>query len=394
MVKPGGSLCNLNCTYCYYLDKALQYENCPQRMSPEILEEYIKQYCEAVKGREITFCWHGGEPLVLGLDYYRNALKLVKRYAAGKKVSHTIQTNGVLINDDWARFFAQNNFLVGVSIDGPEDIHDAYRLNKGGQPTFDKVLSGIRKLQEYKVDFNTMSVVSERCKGRGAEIYTFLKGIGSHYMQFMPAVEHTVPASSIDNPTYNSFGRDIIVPPSHPNAQKASWSIEARDYGQFLIDIFDIWVRNDVGRYYVTMFDATLCQYAGVQPGTCSMCETCGDDLIVEFNGDVYPCDHFVYPESKLGNILQKSLEEIYKDSRRLEFALNKRNSLPRECLSCSWYFACRGECPKHRFEANGSNTLCEGLKMYFEHTEKYMKTMLEFIKRGLPPSNIMKLIH
>lgn len=393
MVKPGGSTCNLNCTYCYYLDKALQYGGCVQKMQSEMLEEYIRQYCLAVKGPEITFCWHGGEPLVLGVDYYRKALKLIAKYATGKKVFHSIQTNGVLINAEWAQFFAENHFLVGVSIDGPKDIHDAYRLNKGGKPTFDKVMAGIELLKRFKVEYNTLSVVSDLCAGRGAEIYRFFKSIGSHYMQFLPAVEHTVPASSIGKPSYNSFGRDIIVPPTYPGASLASWSIGAADYGKFMCDIFDEWVKTDVGSYYVTLFDATLCQYAGVQPGYCAMCESCGDDLIVEFNGDVYPCDHFVYPEYKLGNILTQSFEEIYRNPRRLQFGLEKRNSLPRECLACKWYFACRGECPKHRFEADGRNTLCEGLKMYFEHVDPYMQKMLTFIKQGLPPSQIMKTI-
>ncbi|MFI3318876.1 MAG: anaerobic sulfatase maturase [Rikenellaceae bacterium] len=386
MVKPSGSTCNLDCHYCYYLDKALQYGGKQAVMNPELLELYIKQYIDANDVPEVLFCWHGGEPLLLGVDYYRKAIEFQKKHAGEKKILNTLQTNGTLLTEEWCELFAENDFLIGISIDGPKDIHDTFRLTKSQQPTFDKVMEGVEMMRRMNVEFNTLSVVNNLCEGRGAEIYRFFKSLGSRYMQFLPAVEHV-----IDKP---GFHRPLIVSPETEGAYIAEWSVSARGYGQFLIDIFDQWVISDVGSYYVQMFDATLANHSGVTPGVCSMGETCGDALVVEHNGDVYSCDHFVYPEYKLGNITEISLREIYNSRRRIDFGLAKRNGLPNNCLGCRHYRVCRGECPKHRFEVDSEgfrkSTLCEGLKIYFKHVEPYMEFMRDQLSKGQAPAWVM----
>lgn len=386
MLKSAGSTCNLDCSYCYYLDKAVQYGGAESVMSEALLEEYVRQYITANETDTVTFCWHGGEPLLSGLVFYRRAMELQKRYAGGKRIENSIQTNAILINDEWCRFFRDNGFLVGVSLDGPEDIHDAFRVDKGGRPTWRRVMAAVEKLASFGVEFNTLSVVNKLSEGRGAEVYGFFKSIGSRYMQFLPAVEHVA-----DRPDYH---RPVIVPPDAEGARLAPWSVGAKAYGEFLNDIFDRWVVSDVGSYFVQMFDATLAQYCGVQPGVCSMGETCGDALVVEHNGDVYNCDHFVYPEYLLGNITERSLSDIYNSPERFRFGLAKRNSLPPDCLRCKFYFACRGECPKHRFDrgADGSpkNSLCEGLLLYFRHTAPYMEYMRDLLAARRSPAFVM----
>ncbi len=386
MIKPAGSTCNLDCHYCYYLDKALQYGGKQAVMSDELLEAYVRQYIEANDVPEVTFCWHGGEPLLLKPDFYRKAIEFQKKYAGEKKIFNTLQTNGLLLNEEWCDLFAEHEFLIGVSMDGPKDIHDTFRLTKNQEPTFDRVMDGINLMKSKGVEFNTLSVVNKLCEGRGREIYRFFKSLGSHYMQFLPAVEHV-----IDKPTYH---RPLIVSPEHEGAYIAEWSVSAKGYGKFLIDIFDEWVINDVGTYYVQMFDATLANTCGAMPGVCSMGETCGDALVVEHNGDVYSCDHFVYPEYKLGNIAETDLLDIYNTRKRIDFGLAKRNGLAAECLKCRYYQVCRGECPKHRFDVGSDgyrkSTLCEGLKNYFRHVEPYMDFMRTQLTKGQAPAWVM----
>ena len=326
MLKPAGSACNLDCHYCYYLDKAVQYGGRQAVMSDELLELYVKQYIEANEVPTVQFCWHGGEPLLLGVDFYRKAMDFQQKYADGKKIENILQTNGTLVDEAWCDLFAGNNFLVGISLDGPQDIHDAFRLTKGGRPTFERVMRTIEMFQRSGVEYNTLSVVNRLCEGRGGEIYRFFRDtVHSRYMQFLPAVEHVV-----DKP---GFHRPLIVSPDREGARLAEWSVTAKGYGGFLCDVFDVWVVSDVGRTFVQMFDATLAQWCGVPPGVCSMGETCGDALVVEHNGDVYSCDHFVYPEYKLGNIRETPLSEIYRSRKRVDFGLAKRNALPAECL-------------------------------------------------------------
>lgn len=387
MLKPAGSACNLDCQYCYYLDKAVQYGGKQARMSESLLEEYVRQYIEANAVDTVTFCWHGGEPTLLGVDYYRKAIEFQKKYAKGKRIENTLQTNGTRINEEWCSFFRKNKFLVGISLDGPKDVHDAFRIDKGGRPTWDRVMRSVKMMRDSGVEFNTLSTVNRLCEGRGAEIYEFFKSVGSHYMQFLPVVEHVVDKEG--------FHRPLIVSPDYEGARLAEWSVSAKGYGEFLVDIFRKWVVADVGNYFVQMFDATLAQYVGVRPGVCSMLETCGDALVVEHNGDVYNCDHFVYPEYKLGNIQEQSLAEIYNSPKRFQFGVNKRYNLPSECMRCQYYFACRGECPKHRFDkypdGSAKNSLCEGLRLYFEFTKPYMEVMRDLLLRQLSPAMVME---
>ncbi len=384
MIKPAGSACNLDCTYCYYLDKALQYGGKEAVMSDALLETCIRQYIEANEVESVVFCWHGGEPTLLGVDFYRRAVVLQQKYSAGRRIENTLQTNGTTIDGAWCEFFAENDFLVGVSIDGPEDVHDAFRRDRGGSPTFSRVMRGIETMRRCGVRYNTLSVVNSRCEGRGGEIYRFLRDCaGSRYMQFMPAVEYVADRSGGLRPT--------IVPPQTEGARRAEWSVSAKGYGNFLCDVFDEWVTRDVGTVFVQMFDATLAAWCGVTAGLCTMCETCGDGLAVEHNGDVYTCDHFVYPEHRLGNITDTPLAELYRSARRVAFGIDKRNTMPAECFRCRYRFACNGGCPQHRFEtaADGSprNSLCDGLYRYFRHAEPYMDRMRELIRIRQSPS-------
>jgi uncharacterized protein len=389
MVKPMGSSCNLDCAYCYYLDKAPTiYENCQPVMSPELLEEYIRQYIGANEVPEVTFVWHGGEPLLAGIDFYRRAIEFQRKYAAGKTIINSLQTNGTLINADWCNFFREHRFLIGLSVDGPRKIHDTYRVNKAGRPTFDKVMAAVRQMTQYGVEYNTLSVVNNLSEGRGVEVYSFLKSIGSRFMQFLPALEYMMPE--------DKGGRPVIVSPGTEGSVRAPWSVSPSGYGQFLTDIFDEWVLNDVGKYFVQVFDMTLVQWVGAKPGLCVYSETCGDALVVEHNGDVYSCDHFVYPQYKLGNIMEEDLVSLYRSPKQFEFGIDKRNTLPRFCLGCRYYFACRGECPKHRFikAVNGEdnlNALCEGFKHYYEHVEPYMDQMRNLLMERKAPALVME---
>ena len=394
MLKPAGSLCNLDCNYCYYLDKAEIYGGREPVMSEEMLETVVREYIAANDVPEVTFNWHGGEPLVLGLDFYRKALDLEKKHAGDKTVHNTLQTNGTLISDEWAKFFRDNNFLIGISIDGPQDIHDRYRRDKGGAPTFTRVMRGLEILRDTGVEFNTMSTVNRMSEGRGLEVYQFLRSIGSRYMQFMPVVEHVkFPLDSKGR--QDRSRRPYIVDPSTPDAQIAKWSVSDVGFGKFLCDIFDFWVRHDVGRIFVGQFDATLAGWCGVQPGTCAFCETCGGNAVIEHNGDMYPCDHFVYTDRILGNIADTPIREMMESQKMVAFGIDKRNTLPRVCRRCEYLNLCHGECPKHRFNMTdkgeiGLNALCYGYKMFFSHTERPMKIMKSLLTEGKAPAGVM----
>lgn len=380
MVKPVGSLCNMRCKYCYYLDKAALYDYHEPKMDDDLLELYIRRNIEGNASPVLSFAWHGGEPLLAGIDFYKKAVALQKKYAEGREVENSIQTNGLLVNREWCDFFRDNNFLVGISIDGPEDIHDAHRFDAGGQPTFARVMKAIEMMYRSRVEYNTLSTVNVHSEGRGHEVYRFLRQI-SMFMQFLPVAE--------------LVSDGFIQSPDKESAQIAPWSVSARGFGQFMCDIFDDWVVNDVGERYVQLFDATLANYVGVQPSICSLCETCGTGLTVEHNGDVYACDHFVYPEYRLGNIHTDSLSDLAYCDRQFEFGVLKRSSLPHQCRHCKYHFLCRGECPKHRFikdstDEYGLNILCDGYKMFFEYTEPYMQRMKALLLEKKSPSLVM----
>mgnify|MGYP002857305578 CR=1 FL=1 len=394
MLKPAGSLCNLDCNYCYYLDKAEIYGGREPRMTLDMLEDVVREYIAANDVPEVTFNWHGGEPLVLGKDFYRKALEFEEKYAGGKIIHNTIQTNGTLLDREWTELFRRHGFLVGISIDGPKDIHDRYRKDKGRAGTFDRVIRGIGLLYSGGVEFNTMSTVNKASEGRGLEVYQFLKSIGSRYMQFMPVVEHVkYPLRPDGKPVKGS--RPFIVDPRESGAQIAPWSVSDIGFGRFLCDIFDFWVRNDVGRYYVNQFDATLANWYGEMPGTCVYAETCGGNSVIEHNGDLYPCDHFVYPKYLLGNIKTSTIADMMAKQEMVSFGIDKRNALPTKCRRCEWLFACNGECPKHRFAATeagetGLNALCAGYRMYYSHVAPYMDFMKDLLNEKKAPAAVI----
>ncbi len=390
MVKPIGPACNLNCSYCYYLEKEKLYKNKGSfRMSDELLAKFIKQYIWVQEVKTIQFVWQGGEPTLLGLEYFKKVVELQKKFADGKRIENSFQTNGTLLDDEWCAFFKKHNFLIGISIDGPRHIHDAHRLYRNGTPSFEKVMNGIMLLQKHKVDFNTLTVIHRQNVRHALEIYNFLKFIGSGFLQFIPIVERSRKIPDAESLT--------LVGPDEPEAQVTDWSVLPIDFGNFLITVFDEWVRHDVGKVFVSQFDSALANWVGEQPGICVFAKTCGDAVVVEHNGDVYSCDHFVYPEYKLGNITDQTLFGLVKSERQLEFGQNKFTSLPKLCMDCDYRFACNGECPKHRFLKTadgepGLNYLCAGYKKFFAHIDPYMQFMANELNAKRAPANVMNL--
>lgn len=392
MAKPTGPICNLDCTYCFYLEKENLYPGKHNwAMSEAVLEAYIRQYIQAQAAPQITCAWQGGEPTLLGLEFFRKAVELEQKYAGGKRIANVLQTNGVLLNDAWAEFLAENRFLVGVSIDGPRELHDCYRLNKGGKTTFDSVMAGIGFLKKHGVDFNTLTVVNRKNSYRPLEVYRFLQEAGSGYMQFIPIVERAADAPGPD-------GLHLIRPDWMGAAEVTEWSVEPLQFGKFLSAIFDEWVCRDVGRHFVQIFDVALESWYGIPQGLCVFSETCGTALAIEHNGDLYSCDHFVYPENRLGNIMEASMETMVGSQQQRRFGVSKRNSLPRYCRECDVRFACNGECPKHRFLQTpdgepGLNYLCAGYKHFFYHIDPYMRFMVLELMADRAPANVMRKI-
>ncbi len=392
MLKPIGPVCNLNCSYCYYLEKKNLYLDTRNfRMTDDLLEQFTKQYIESQNVPVITFVWQGGEPTLLGLDYFRNALKYQEKYKGDKRIENVFQTNGTLLSDDFCKFFADNNFLIGVSIDGPEHIHDEYRLNNQNKGSFKKVMAGIELLHKHKAEFNTLSVVNKKNAYHAGEVYHFLKDIGSGYLQFIPIVERIAADPAPDK-------INLVSPSYQKDAKVAEWSVEPLQYGIFLNSIFDEWVRNDVGRYFVQMFDVTLANWAGERPGLCVFSETCGDATALEHNGDIFSCDHFVYDEYKLGNIREKHILDMVRSEEQQKFGRDKRDKLPRYCFECEYRFACHGECPKNRISLTpdgdpGLNYLCPSFKLFFSHVHPYMQFMADELKAKRAPANVMQWV-
>ena len=389
MLKPAGSLCNLRCKYCYYLEKNNLYQEQKSHViSDQMLEKFIKEYIESQTTPDVLFCWHGGETLMRPISFYRRALELQRRYAGGRRIDNSIQTNATLLTDEWCQFFRENNFLVGVSIDGPQEFHDEYRRTATGKPTFHKVMQGIRLLNKHGVEWNALAVVNDFNAEYPLDFYHFFKEIGCHYIQFTPIVERKV----IRNDGLS------LAPGMEEGGELIDFSVTPEQWGNFLCTIFDEWVRNDVGNYYIQIFDTTLANWVGVQPGLCTLAKECGHAGVMEFNGDVYSCDHFVYPEHLLGNIQNKTITEMMYGEKQKKFARLKHDCLPQQCRECQWQFACHGECPKNRFVRDkygnpGLNYLCRGYRQFFEHVKPYMDFMKGELAAKRPPANVMNFV-
>jgi len=387
IAKPIGPVCNMACSYCYYLSKKYLYHAGTHfRLSEQILEMFIKQYIESNDTPAVTFAWQGGEPTLLGLEYFNKIIELQKKYSDGKQIINALQTNGLYIDEFWCNFFAKNQFLIGVSIDGPEKYHNRYRKTSGGRGTFKKVIKAVETLIQFGVDFNTLTTVNRANQHSGRKIYAFLKEIGSRYIQFIPIVERQKRQADKKSSSQTMAEREAAIAP---------WAVEPEAYGQFLIDVFEAWVRADVGETFIQLFDVTLENWMGIQPGLCLFSEQCGTALAMEQNGDIFSCDHFVFDAYKLGNINNDRLIDLTQSDTQIEFGKNKKTSLPKQCFQCNVRFLCHGECPKNRFSKtsdgeNGLNYLCSGYRNFFCHTAPHMKFMANEIFHGRLASNIM----
>ena len=390
MLKPVGAHCNLACKYCYYLEKNKLYPTAQRHlMSDEMLEQFTREYIEAQTMNQVLFTWHGGEPLLRSIDFYRKALSLQQKYAGGRRIDNVIQTNGTLLTDEWCEFFAQNHWLVGISIDGPQPDHDHYRLTAAGKPSWKKVMQGIKLLKKHGVEWNAMAVVNAYNANHPLEFYRFFKENGCQFLQFTPIVERL---------TRHEDGRTLASLADKDEIPLSEASVAPEQWGYFLCAIFDEWVRKDVGKIFVEIFDCTLANWMGISPGICAYSKECGHAGVMEHNGDVYSCDHFVFPEYKLGNIRDLSLIDMLYGEQQQEFSRLKHSSLPRQCKECDMEFACHGECPKNRFMKDkygdsGLNYLCPGYYHYYQHVAPYMDYMKQELMSQRPPSNIMKVV-
>lgn len=392
MPKPAGSACNLRCAYCYYLEKRHLYpQRARQEMGDALLEKYIHEYIALQPADEVLFTWHGGEPLLRPISFYEKALRLQTRYAQGKHIANAIQTNGTLLTDDWARFLRDHHFLVGISIDGTEEMHDRYRTTRSGGGTWRQVMSGIERLHRHGVEWNAMAVVNDHNAQRPEQFYQFFRSIGCEFLQFTSVVERHY---------RHPDGRLLANPiEALTTAELAPYSVSPRQWGEFLCRVFDQWVTQDVGRIYVQLFDATLAAWMGMETPLCTMAATCGHATAIEHNGDVYACDHYVFPEFRLGNLMQQSLASMLYSDAQLEFGANKQRLLTQQCQACEWRFACNGDCPRTRFATNSAGEsshayLCEGWQTFFAHAAPAMDFMKRQLLHDLPPAQIMHSPH
>lgn len=390
MLKPAGAHCNLACKYCYYLEKNKLYPTAQRHlMSDEMLEQFTREYIETQTMNQVLFTWHGGEPLLRSIDFYRKAISLQQKYAGDRRIDNVIQTNGTLLTDEWCEFFAQNHWLVGISIDGPQPDHDHYRLTAAGKPSWKKVMQGIKLLKKHGVEWNAMAVVNAYNANHPLEFYRFFKENGCQFLQFTPIVERL---------TRHEDGRTLASLADKDEISLSEASVAPEQWGYFLCAIFDEWVRKDVGKIFVEIFDCTLANWMAISPGICAYSKECGHAGVMEHNGDVYSCDHFVFPEYKLGNIRDHSLVDMLYGEQQQEFSRLKHSSLPRQCKECDMEFACHGECPKNRFMKDkygdsGLNYLCPGYYHYYQHVAPYMDYMKQELMSQRPPSNIMKVV-
>jgi len=385
MAKPAGPHCNLRCTYCFYCEKEVFFTGMKSyRMSDEVLEAYVREYIEAQPGPCVSFDWQGGEPTTVRIGFFRRAMELQKKYAGGKKVSNTLQTNGTLINDEWCEFLARNDFLVGLSLDGPKSVHDIYRVDGEGRGSHSRVVKALEKMQRQGVEVNILATVNRASSTQPIEVYRFFKERGVRYIQFIPIVERVADQDAV------ALGLSLAMPPSPSNekssAEVTPWSVEPEQYGKFLVEIFKEWIRNDVSRIFVMNFEWTMAALAGVGPGVCYLAPRCGENLILEHNGDIYSCDHFMYPAHRLGNILDGKLKQIALSDEQLAFGAKKETALSAHCSRCEALVACRGGCPKHRFATApdglwGLNYLCAGYLKFYRTVAPTMKQMINRLR-------------
>ncbi len=408
MTKPVGPICNIDCRYCFYLEKESLYGDARHawRMPDAVLERYIQQYIQRQESPQITFAWQGGEPTLLGVRFFQRVVELQRQHANGKRIDNAIQTNGLLLDDAWGQFLADEKFLVGLSLDGPRDLHDLYRVDLKGNGTFDGVMRGRDVLRKHGVEFNTLTVVHRQNSRRPMDVYRFLKEAGSGYVQFIPLVERaptTGVALTVGGRPAPRRENHLAGPPAgaiDPAVAVTEWSLLPADYGSFLCTIFDHWVRHDVGRVFVQLFDTALGKWLGggaERGGLCFFAETCGDALAMEHNGDVYSCDHYVYPQYKLGNLMDAELDALVASPQQRKFGADKRDTLPAYCRSCDVRFACHGECPKHRFATTpdgepGLNYLCAAYKRFFHHADPHLRRMADLLRAGQPAARVMEL--
>lgn len=395
MAKPAGPLCNLRCRYCFYLEKeALFPSRTQRRMDDATLDAFVRAYIESQPGDVVDFAWQGGEPTLLGVDYFRKALALQRRYANGKDIRNALQTNGTLLDDEWGAFLAENGFLVGISIDGPKSVHDANRIDGRRRGTWSATMRGLAVLRRHKVEFNTLTTVTRTNVGEPLSIYRFLIDAGSRHLQFIPVVERLPGDAERDR------GLSLGVPGESDSGPAAAtpWSVSAHDWGAFLIAIFERWVRRDAGKVEVQQFDDALRRWIGLPGGVCVHAETCGHALAIEHDGSVYSCDHYVYPEYRLGNVRDEPLPAMLRSTRQVEFGRDKLERLPGRCVECPVRFACNGGCPKHRFATtvegeHGLNHLCDGYRAFFTHIDPYMRVMADLYRRGQNPARIRSIL-
>jgi uncharacterized protein len=395
MAKPAGPACNLRCRYCFYSEKKSFFrESKTWRMNDEVLDAYIREYISSQPGPSVIFEWQGGEPGLVGVDFFENALDLQKKYSRGKQISNSFQTNGTLLDDAWCAFLSENNFLVGLSLDGPEPVHDVYRADKDGRPTFGKVLRTLELMKKYGVEVNILAAVSCESSKQPLDVYRFFRQQGVQFIQFIPIIEREA------DPKAQRWGLQLAAPPSLTREERSTtvtpWSVEPNQYGNFLTQVFDEWARNDVGRIFVMNFEWSIGAWAGAGPGVCYLAPSCGRNLIMEYNGDIFSCDHFMYPAYRLGNILDGGLGKMVESKKQIAFGAAKETALPQYCRNCDVLFACRGGCPKHRFVKSpdgdpGLNYLCVGFKEFYHYVNPFMKRMLEFIHKGIPVQKIME---
>lgn len=398
LAKPTGAVCNLDCAYCFFLSKELLYPGSRFRMAEELLETYIRQLIEAHRDVPVVeVAWQGGEPTLMGLDFFRRSVELVdQQLAPGQEAVYTIQTNGTKLDGEWAAFLQEHDFLVGISIDGPRAVHDTYRVTRGGRGSFDGVMRGLGHLQKTGVRYNVLTTVHAANQERGLEVYRFLRDeCGARFMQFIPVVERISAAEATAGQAWSSWRDRPLYTQSGENV--TSRSVSPDGYGRFLIDVFEEWVRRDIGEIYVQLFDATLANWAGEQPGMCVHCETCGSALALEHTGDVYSCDHFVEPRYLLGNISEHHLVDLISSEQQQAFGRAKRDALPAHCRRCDVRFACHGGCPKDRFTRTpdgepGLNYLCPSFKLFFSHVSEPMRLMTVLLRQDRAPSEVTRI--